>query len=221
MWKDTLMGTIIPWALDFEPEGWKFCHGQLLERRRYQALSSLLGTKYGGDGIVYFALPDLRGCMPMGMGVNPFTKSNRGLGSRHDSPSHVRVLTSNLPTHNHKILVRATVTNSSGIAAPEVCPVTYSIPASSSNTGTSVDTSSTPSATSRLGRSSARIYTTHTPDVDLEGGTVTLEVPQATIDISGVVASVGAGDPIDVTPPYLALSYIIAVEGIYPPKQFN
>lgn len=55
------MGSIIQWPMDRAPEGWKLCDGQLLPIIQYQALYSLIGNKYGGDGRTNFALPDLRG----------------------------------------------------------------------------------------------------------------------------------------------------------------
>jgi microcystin-dependent protein len=52
----------------YEPYGWLFCHGQLLMITQYQGLFTLLGTTYGGDGQSTFALPDLRGAVPVGEG---------------------------------------------------------------------------------------------------------------------------------------------------------
>ncbi|MDX9753526.1 MAG: tail fiber protein [bacterium] len=52
---------ILPWPISFAPEGWHFCQGQLLPIMDYQALYSLLGTMYGGNGTTTFGLPDLRG----------------------------------------------------------------------------------------------------------------------------------------------------------------
>ena len=62
------IGTILMVGFNFAPVGWAMCDGQLLQISQNQALFSLLGTTYGGDGIRTFALPDLRGRMPIGMG---------------------------------------------------------------------------------------------------------------------------------------------------------
>ena len=62
------IGTILMVGFNFAPVGWAMCDGQLLQISQNQALFSLLGTTYGGDGIHTFALPDLRGRMPIGMG---------------------------------------------------------------------------------------------------------------------------------------------------------
>lgn len=63
---DPLIGQIILFAGVFAPRGWAFCDGRLLAIESCEALFSLIGTTYGGDGRVDFALPDLRGCVPAG-----------------------------------------------------------------------------------------------------------------------------------------------------------
>lgn len=63
------MGTIKLFAGNFVPHGYAFCHGQLLPINQNQALFSILGTTYGGDGKTTFALPDLRGRVPVGAGT--------------------------------------------------------------------------------------------------------------------------------------------------------
>jgi microcystin-dependent protein len=67
---------IISW--NFPPKGWAFCNGQLMQINQNQALFSILGTTYGGDGRVTFALPDLRGRVPIYTGPNFSTLGQRG-----------------------------------------------------------------------------------------------------------------------------------------------
>ena len=64
----------------FAPKGWALCNGQLLPINQNQALFSLLGTTFGGDGRVNFALPDLRSRVPIHVGR--ITRSASGAGSR-------------------------------------------------------------------------------------------------------------------------------------------
>jgi len=78
----------------FAPKGWALCNGQLLPINQNQALFSLLGTTYGGDGRVNFALPDLRGNVPIHMGSG-FT-----LGQKGGEQAHT-VSIAELPTHVH------------------------------------------------------------------------------------------------------------------------
>ncbi len=73
---DPFLGQIIMFAGNFAPRGWALCDGQLLQISSYSALFSILGTTYGGDGRVTFALPELRGRVPIHAGNGP------GLGSR-------------------------------------------------------------------------------------------------------------------------------------------
>lgn len=68
---DPLLGQIILFAGTFVPMGWAFCEGQLMSISQNTALFSILGTTYGGDGRTTFALPDLRGRVPVGAGTGP------------------------------------------------------------------------------------------------------------------------------------------------------
>ena len=78
----------------FAPKGWALCNGQLLPINQNQALFSLLGTTFGGDGRVNFALPDLRGRTPIHVG------SGHTLGERGGEQAHTLNI-SELPTHSH------------------------------------------------------------------------------------------------------------------------
>ena len=61
------------------PRGWEFCHGQFMDVNQHHALYSVIGTRYGGDGVHSFALPDLRGRTPVGAGQGPgLTKKEIG-----------------------------------------------------------------------------------------------------------------------------------------------
>ncbi len=78
----------------FAPKGWALCNGQLLPINQNQALFSLLGTSFGGDGRVNFALPDLRGRTPIHVG------SGHTLGERGGEQAHTLSI-AELPTHTH------------------------------------------------------------------------------------------------------------------------
>ncbi len=65
------LGTIMPFGGNFAPQGWAQCNGQLLSISQYDALFSLIGTTYGGDGQTTFALPDLRSRVPLHQGQGP------------------------------------------------------------------------------------------------------------------------------------------------------
>jgi microcystin-dependent protein len=78
----------------FPPKGWALCDGQLLPINQNQALFSLLGTTYGGDGRVNFALPDLRARTPIHFG------SGHTLGERGGEQAHTLSI-AEIPTHEH------------------------------------------------------------------------------------------------------------------------
>jgi microcystin-dependent protein len=91
--RDPFLAEIFCFSFDFAPKGWAQCNGQLLPIAQNQALFSLLGTDYGGDGRTTFALPDLRGRVPMHAGPSHF-RSERGGESAHtlslaELPQHV------------------------------------------------------------------------------------------------------------------------------------
>lgn len=80
----------------FAPKGWALCNGQLLPINQNQALFSLLGTTFGGDGRVNFALPDVRGRVPIHVG------GSHTLGEKGGEQAHT-VSISELPTHTHVV----------------------------------------------------------------------------------------------------------------------
>lgn len=82
----------------FPPKGWALCDGQLLPINQNQVLFSLLGTTFGGDGHVNFALPDLRGRVPIHVG------SGHSLGERGGEQAHT-LSVAELPTHAHRMSV--------------------------------------------------------------------------------------------------------------------
>jgi microcystin-dependent protein len=93
------IGAIRMFGFDFAPREHAYCNGQLLPIAQNQALFSLLGTTYGGNGIQTFALPDLRGRVPIhvgtGAGLTPKTLGEPG------GTENVTLLTNQLPAHNH------------------------------------------------------------------------------------------------------------------------
>ena len=98
---ETFLGEIRMFAGNFAPTGWAFCQGQLLPIAQNTALFSLLGTTYGGNGTTTFALPDLRGRVPVGFGQGPGL-SNKDLGQQFGTET-VTLTTAQMPAHSHTV----------------------------------------------------------------------------------------------------------------------
>lgn len=98
---EPFIGQIQAFGFNFAPRGWALCDGSLLAISSNEALFSLLGTIYGGDGRTTFGLPDLRGRAPMHFGTGPGL-SPHNIGQRGGSETNVLGI-NNLPSHNHAI----------------------------------------------------------------------------------------------------------------------
>jgi len=91
---EPFLAEIRPFGFNFAPRGWALCDGQILPINQNQSLYSLLGTTYGGDGRTTFALPDLRGRVPL------HKASGFDLGSRGGAET-VNLTASQMPNHTH------------------------------------------------------------------------------------------------------------------------
>lgn len=219
--------------------------GQQLSVSQYTALFSLIGTTYGGNGQTTFNLPDLRGRVVLGAdtsGTYPAGKTGGAANitlSTAQLPPHYLVIPP-LPIDLSKITAATTL---SGLAATaNLAGVTISGPASglvikASSTGGGQGTPNN----NYLGKpssASANFYTTSTPDVSLNSGSISgnlsLTIPTGTtapVTISGgastvlggtattnagTTSAIGSGTAIPILPPYLAMTYYIATNGLYP-----
>jgi microcystin-dependent protein len=123
-------------SFGFAPKGWALCNGQLLPINQNQPLFSLLGTTFGGDGRVNFALPDLRGQVPIHVGQG-FT-----LGQKGGEQAHTLSI-GELPTHTHSFNANTnvgTATIPTGAVLAKAPANTYAPPAQlvAMNTGSSL-----------------------------------------------------------------------------------
>ncbi|MFV8749418.1 phage tail protein [Nannocystaceae bacterium ST9] len=169
---EAFIATIMMFGGNFAPRGWALCQGQIMSISQNTALFSLLGTTYGGDGIQTFALPDLRGRMPMGTGQGPGL-TPRQLGESGGSES-VTLTVNNLPAHNHQI---AALSNTGDQASP-------------------ANHFSAGGGTGMLPYSSRNDSTMNPAALSLTGG----------------------NQPVATESPFLALNFIICLEGIFPSR---
>jgi len=112
------VGEIRIFAGNFAPAGWMFCDGQLLPISENETLFNLIGTTYGGDGQSTFALPDLRGRLPLHMG-NGFVLAETG------GAEEVTLTVQQIPAHAHPLLA-------AGVAGDQISPA-GNLPANSFN----------------------------------------------------------------------------------------
>jgi len=101
MGQDPFLGSVRLYPFNFAPSGWAACQGQLLPISQNAALFSLLGTFYGGNGTSTFALPNLQGCVPIGMGQGTGL-SNYTMGETAGAPT-VTLIATQLPAHTHPL----------------------------------------------------------------------------------------------------------------------
>jgi microcystin-dependent protein len=106
---EPFVGEIRMFAGNFAPRGWAFCDGQLLAVSQNDALFSLLGTIYGGDGRTTFGLPDMRGRIPVHAGHGPGLSDVR-LGAKGGAEK-VTLTVNQMPSHGHPLSVSGDLSN--------------------------------------------------------------------------------------------------------------
>ena len=187
---DAFVGQILVIPFNFAPKGFAMCHGQLMSIASNTALFSLLGTTYGGNGQTTFALPDLRGRVPLkfgqGAGLTGYFAGETG------GTEATTLAAAQLPQHTHTI-------DASAMTASARCSGTPG------NQGSPVGTVPAVTAGAFATYSNAGADTTMSAAAIAMGGTL-----QA--------ANAGGSQPHDNRQPYLALNYCIALQGIFPPR---
>jgi microcystin-dependent protein len=202
---DPYLGEIRMVGFTFAPAGWALCNGSLIAINQNQALFALLGTTYGGNGVNTFALPDLQGRSPVGTGNGPGLSPI--VAGQLGGAEAVALTIAQMPTHTHPVQSGGSVSVSGSVAIP-AC--------SSPGAGTS---SGTPGTTTVLGTSTAggraaELYTTSSANTTLVPFTV-----QSTGTAPGVtIGAAGASQPFSVRSPYLGVTCVIALQGIFPPR---
>ena len=171
---EPFIGEIRMVGFNFAPRGWALCNGQLLSIASNNALFSLLGTIYGGDGRTTFALPNLQGRVPMhygsGAGLSP-----RLIGEAAGQEA-VSLTEAQLPAHTHKAR-----------------------------------------ASSLKGNTNSPVGRVWSKDAGVQSATYTSNAADADM-AAGAIAPAGGGQPHNNMPPYLAVNFVIALQGIYPAR---
>ncbi|MDT4292121.1 tail fiber protein [Methylomonas sp. MO1] len=221
---DPFLGEIRIFGFAYAPQDWAFCNGQQMAIQQQAALYALLGTRFGGDGRNYFNLPNLQGRAPIHFGANPIPNAapyqlaqvGGTTGNAVQTQTAFSLTTANLPSHNHSAELSLT-----GVNAATAIKV-------STGAGGGV----TPDANATLtnapnGQSSAAVFL---PAATPQTNPITLGGVTTTLSGNGTVAvgNTGAGAPVSAPlnfnvpatmPPYLALNFCIALNGLFPPQQ--
>src|SRR5262245_8397012 len=197
--QEPFIGEIRWVGFNFAPKGWATCDGQLLPISQNTALFSLLGTTYGGNGQTTFALPDMRGRAPLHPGQGPGL-SPRDLGEVGGTET-VTLTLAEMPTHSHSLAAH-----------------THDIPALPVEVrGSSFAATKTSPAGSVLATPGTNIYGFGIADVTLAAGAA-VSAPGTTGGASGPTTTAGGSTPHQNMPPFLGVSCIIALEGIFPSR---
>ena len=144
---EPFLGEIRIFSFAYQPQGWALANGQFLPINQNQALFSLLGTTYGGNGQTTFALPDLRGQVPIHKG-DGFTQGQKGGEQAHT------VTMSEMPAHTH-VAQATSVTGTANAPTPSLM-LAVSTPQSIYGPPTNLDSMS-PTAVSNVGGSQAHL----------------------------------------------------------------
>lgn len=200
---EPFLASIILFAGNFAPRGWAFCAGQTLSVAQNTALFSLLGTTYGGNGISTFALPDLRGRVPISQGQGP-AQPLYALGEVGGTPTHTMTI-SEMPAHNH---VASFTKDASGLTATPTINVT----ADKATKDVPLDGDQLADVEPSL----TKIYAPAGGTQIKLGGTSTAITGNITGPVQ--VGVTGNSLPFSLMQPYLALNYIIAIEGFFPSR---
>lgn len=207
---DEYIGIIKIFGGNFAPRGWQMCNGQLLSIAQNTALFSILGTTYGGNGQTTFALPNFQSRVPIGMGqgagLSPYVEGQ--LGGVENTTLNI----TQMPAHNHAAVF--TPTGGGGSSTPPTFKAS-----------TMSGTESTPGANGAC---------TLASPIDQNDGAVREYVndPAPSVTLVGLTGGSGGGitggtvtigitgnnQPVQILQPYIAVNYIICLEGLFPSR---
>lgn len=223
---DFYIGTILPWAGAYAPAGWAFCEGQLLPIMQNQALYAVIGTQYGGNGSNNFALPDLRGRFPIGAGQNPGTGAVWQPGTVVNSTMNITLTADNLPAHSHAITNQVTVPTG---GTPVDVNLNIGIPVNTDTTNTAPvnipagnNCTLTGSKSGSPQNLAVNTYTTNPPTANATlkpfPASTKVNVPAPSVGVNSTCSPAGNSKQFSVQPPTLCIRFIIALQGLFPPR---
>lgn len=198
----------------FAPRGYALCNGQQLAISQNAALFSILGTSFGGNGQSTFALPDVRGRSPVhwgqGGGLSPYNLGQAG------GTENTTLLVSNMPPHNHTAVTTVTPTFTPPTAATTLGALTQPTarqvsPAGALPTGGQDGAGNPVSMYALPGNGTPATMASGMATTTLTGGSVSATA-STTVGING------GGIPFSTLQPYVAVTFIVALVGIFPTR---
>lgn len=187
------IATVTQFGPNWAPRTWALCEGQLIAISTNTALFSLIGTIYGGDGRTTFALPDLRGRCALGTGAGPGL-TPRTVGQRSGTET-VTLTSLNLPSHNHAVITQ----NAGHVAVPvnvEAGQADEPSPGAGVLTNSGTETYSSTASVNAMYSGS----------------------PLAVSGLQLETGLAGGNQPFNNMQPFLAISSIICMQGIFPSR---
>ena len=229
---EAFTGTIMSVGFSYAPSGWMTCAGQLLNVNQNQALFSLLGTQFGGDGSNTFGLPDLRGRVPVGAAAGAQGRIDAIMGVAGGNPTsnviaqgsgmaNVTLTVPNIPSHSHAATfsgsggtpstVEIKVSNDPATTESPLADGYLAMGASAGNSQPMLYAATADNGTTRLNAATATLVGgggSGSVSVGNTGSGQTLMAP-VTVSTNGTATTV---------PPFQGVQYIICVQGLYPTR---
>jgi microcystin-dependent protein len=206
---EPFLGQIIQVGFSFAPLYWSTCSGQALPISQNTALFSLLGTTFGGDGVSTFQLPNLQGRVMVGAGTS--AGGTVYLPGQTGGAETVTLTAGQMPTHTHTATFSSTGSSLSGQGVLDAVQTAATGASPSAGAQFAV-------ASDARNAANPQIYVpagTSGSQVALGGLNVTVT---GSVNGNVTVAPAGSGQPFSALPPYLAVTTIIAISGVFPSR---
>lgn len=193
---DEYLGVIKAFAFGFVPSGWMACQGQIIQTMQNQALASLLGATYGGNGSTTFGLPNLNGRSLIGAGQ--LSATSIYVVGQFGGSETLALTAANMPAHNHSLATTAGATTNLSVAI-----TTSNSSDNTTESGMGVNALGT-------GDNMVDVYRESNNKFGAVGGVVAT--------LSGNTAPAGTGTAFNNRDPYLVTNYCICISGLYPTR---
>ncbi len=199
---ESYIGTVLLWTAAFVPRGWALCDGSVMNITQNPALFAILGNRFGGDGRTTFQLPDLRNRVPMGLAQVDAVPGPTGAAS-------------------HPVLVTGAAAGM--ITANQLPPLagTASVQVPANNAPVAANTTDVPGPTlvrdkGMAGNGSLKVYTSDNANTNLRPFNAAVTVAAAAQQ--PMALPVSASGTMSTVQPSLTVSFIICVQGLFPPR---